>query len=401
MTASTLAIPDHVPANLVVDFDMYADERLRKDVHEGYLQLQKETPDFFYTPRNGGHWVAIRQQAIFDITRDFETFTSFKSGIPRPDPKMPQPRVIPIDMDPPEHTAYRKVLAPLFAPAAVASLEVDSRRLAVELMEALQGKGETEFVASVAMPMPVKLFMRMMGMDMSRFEEFVGWVDDAFNATDTNKRGLIYMKIIGYLMQLVKAKQAQPGNDFVSQILAAEVDGKKLTFDVVLSMCLLLFIAGLDTVTNAMAFIIRALAEDPARQAELRSNPALIPEAIEEYLRRYAFANTLRMVKQDGSYKGIAVKQGEPVLVCLPMAGLDERFVAQPSSVDFNREDKQHYAFGVGVHRCVGSHLARTELKVFLEEWLARIPSFRIKEGTQPVFRPGIVMGITQIEIAW
>lgn len=401
MTLPAAAIPDHVPPDRVVDFDMFADDALLKDVHEGYLQLQARAPDFFYTPRNGGHWVAIRQQEVFDITHDVETFTSFRPGIPRPDPKAQLPRIIPVDMDPPEHAEYRKVLAPMFSPGAVAKLQDQARALTVELIAALDGKRETEFVAAVAMPMPVKLFMQMMGMDLSRFEEFVGWVDDSFNATDTNKRTMVYMKIMGYLMQLVKARQVQPGDDVVSKLLAAEVNGNKLPFDVVMSMCLLLFIAGLDTVTNAMAFIVRALALDPARQDQLRKNPAQIPEAVEEYLRRYAFANAIRMVKKDAVYKGITIKQGEPVLICLPMVGLDERFVTKPTQVDFDRDVKQHYAFGSGAHRCAGSSLARSELKVFLEEWLTRMPPFRLKEGSKPVFRPGIVMGITQLEIVW
>lgn len=400
MTTIADNIPAHVPRELVFDFDMYGDKRLEKDLHLGYLQLQKEVPGFFYTPRNGGHWVAIRQKDVQEIGQNLAgKFTSWRTGIPAPNEATPVVRVVPIDMDGDEHRKYRRVLAPLFSPQEVMKMESGVRDMAVELIENIKRKGSSDFVNDVAIPLPVKFFMKIMGMPLDRYEEFVDWVDQFFNTNDTDVRNNTGFMIYMYLDELVKERTANPKDDLISKIVVADVDGVKISDELVMGMCFLLFVAGLDTVTNAMSYVIRYLAENPDHQNELRDSKEKIPEAIEELLRRFAFANTLRMVKLDCEFRGIQLKQGEPVLLCLPMGGLDDKFIENPSVVDFQREKKTHFIFGSGQHRCVGSHLARLELKILLEEILDRLPEFKLVDDVN--FRPGIVNAIRNIRIAW
>jgi cytochrome P450 len=397
-----------VRQDLVYDFDMYADPRLHLDPHEGLLALQREAPPIFYTLRYGGHWVITRNTEIFEAMQDMELFSNRGAVIPPPPVEPPDglpSRMIPVDVDPPDHEKYRKTLARVFSPKSVGELESDTRRLAVELIEKFKNQRECEFVRDVATPLPSLIFMKIMGMPSERYEELAGWVDEFFGAADFAVSYSVLCRIDAYFEILIKERQQAPEqlskNDIVSQLLAADIDGRKLRLDEILAMCRLLFVAGLDTVTNTLAFTARVLAENPDLQRQLRDDPALIPEAAEEIMRRTAVSNTLRRVGKDGLFHGVELHKGEQVLVCLPLAGLDDKAVEDPELVDFHRKLKNHFAFGAGPHRCLGSHLARVELRVFLEEWLKRIPAFGVKPDTTLRYRPGIVNAMIDLPLVW
>lgn len=393
-------IPDHVPREVVFDFDMYMDSRFSNGLYEAYMQVQREAPGFFYTPRNGGHWVAIRHKDVLEVAQNADgLFTSWRQGIPRPPEDLMMPRMIPVDMDGEEHRKYRRILAPIFSPVEVAKMEGKIRELAIDLIEGIKNSGQAEFVEAIGIPMPVKFFMSMMGMPLERYKEFVEWVDRFFNTNDTDTRTDVGFKIYVYLDELIKDRQVRPQDDLISKIIAAEVDGERIPYEIVMGMCTLLFVGGLDTLTNAMSFIVRYLALNPDKQMELRNNPKIIPEAVEELLRRFAFANSIRMVLDDCTFNGIQLKKGDPVLLCFPMAGLDDQIIENPGSVDFARPVKTHFVFGGGQHRCAGSHLARLELKIMLEEFFKRIPQFTQNETA--TFRPGIVSAIRNVKLRW
>jgi cytochrome P450 len=204
-----------------------------------------------------------------------------------------------------------------------------------------------------------------------------------------------------YMKSLVRQRQQQPGNDPVSMLLAAEVEGQRLSPQKVQDICNLLFLAGLDTVTNAMTYITKHLAENPDHQQRLREHPEQIPAAIEELMRRYAFVNTSRRVARDTEFNGVQLRKNDIVVTSLAAASNDERSVEHPEQVDLDRKKSPHLAFNTGPHNCAGVHLARMELRIFLEEWLARVPPFELAGGYKAVARGGPVMALERLDLRW
>ncbi|MDB5969898.1 MAG: cytochrome [Hydrocarboniphaga sp.] len=401
MSDTTAApIPAHVKQEQVFDFDIFFDPRLRENAHAGYESLHRDAPDVFYTPRNGGHWVVTRQADVRAVMQASDIFSSAIATVPVPPPEMRLP-LPPQDMDGDEHRRHRGVLVPVFSRDSVMRLEASARELAVDLISTLQPQRGCDFIGGFAVPMPVKLFMGMMGMELERYKEFVGWVHSILSPTDRDLRMQAFMSLSQYLVGLIKERLAAPGDDVISRLVKSEIDGKPLAFERVLAMCNLLFLAGLDTVTNAMGFICRHLAENPDVQDELRRNPAKIPEAIEEFMRRYTFVSTGRVVTRDTEFAGMQMRAGDMVMSSLTAASLDDRVTPDPLTVDIGRPRPQHLGFNTGPHNCAGAPLARMEMRVFLEEWLARVPPFRLQDGVTPRYRLGVVFGLESLHLAW
>ncbi len=390
------AIPEHVPAGRVFAFDIFADPRLKPDLHLGYKQLHTEAPDIFYTPLNGGHWVVTRQAAIADILRDTALFSSRNQEIPKTEHNM---QLLPLTLDPPEHTPYRQILMQIFAPSAMVALEGHVRDWANRLIDRVAAEGACDFVKSISSVLPVSVFMQMMGLPLDRLEEFRGWVDEVFRTTDTERRMALYGRIVEFMTTLIRARTEKREDDIVSRLLDSEVEGRRLSFEEVQGICLLLFIAGLDTVVNAMSFAARHLAGDPALLARFRTEPGVILTAVEEFLRRYAFTNTCRIVTRDAEHGGVRFRQGDLVFLALALAGLDEREIADPLHFDPDRKGLAHKTFGGGPHQCAGRHLARIELRILFEELARRITNLRLKPGTEPAFRAGFVMAVESLPV--
>ena len=388
--------PAHIPPELVLDFDYLGDGRLQPDLHDGFGSLLKDAPPLFYTPRNGGHWVAAGHEAAFEIARDFDLF----SNAPQSPSSERLPRRIPISYDPPQHTAYRHVLVHAFSPKAVNGMETEIRTFAAELLDAVAQDHGCDFVSAVSEPLPVKFFMRMMGLPMERFAEFRRWVVAATGAYGEQARAEVLDLVGEMTAPLVRERMAERREDLISRIVDADVGDRKPSFEEVQAFCLMLFIAGLDTVVNGMSFGVRALAMNPAFQDQLRADPGLIPKAAEELLRRYAIAMPIRQVARDATYNGVPLKRGDVVLLALTSANLDPAAFEDPFTLDLNRASP-HVTFGAGPHRCVGSHLARLELRILYEELLARIPRFRLDPDRPATFHSGHVVAIEALPLVW
>jgi len=201
--------------------------------------------------------------------------------------------------------------------------------------------------------------------------------------------------------ELVRARMAKREDDLVSRLLDTQIDGRPATMEEVMSYCLLLFTAGLDTVMNGMCYGIRHMAEHPELQAELRAHPERITDAMEEALRRYTFTQPGRIVARDAEALGVTFRQGDMILLALAGSGLDEREFQDALAFDLAREHKAHIAFNSGPHRCVGSHLARIELRICYEEMLKRLPEFRLDPAKPPVMHGGQVIGYDSLPLLW
>lgn len=386
--------PD-IPKELVFDYDMYWDDRIATDPHEGWLTLRANAPEVFWTPRNGGHWVALASDAITTITRNPSTFSNSNGIIPRQES---MPRLIPASLDPPEHLLYRRLMMTYFEPRSISHLRAQAEQLADVLIDDMLPDGGCEFIRSFARPMPVKVFMQFVGFPLDRFEEYVHMIDEYFG----NRSPQTAAPIMAAIDELIEEKKRKDAGDIFSRLVREDFQGRLLDHEELRSIGFLLFLAGLDTVTNAMAYGVRHLARFTQHQDELRRSPELIPNAVEELLRAYSFTAVPRLITEDVELKGARLKAGEMVLPLFPMVGRDGELNERPNEVDFHRDKPIHFAFGHGGHTCLGRHLAKLELNVMYERVLARVPPFQIDE-TKPVgrVRGGTVTEIPHVWLTW
>lgn len=383
----------------VHEFDYIADPELIKDCHARYWRLKEEAPPVFWTPANGGHWVATTPSAIIHVVRHPETFSSrYLSIPPRPD----QPKMIPEMLDPPEHRPYRQLLRPFFESKAIEPLEARVIELTEEVIGRLAPLGKCEFVEAVSSRLPVGVFMELFGFPLEQFEEFRALEVAFFNpATPEEERAGLAMQIAGHIAQLIQARMAEPRDDVFSKIIHSDFEGRTLAFDELMSIGFLMFLAGLDTVTNAMSFGIRHLAHDPDLQQRVIDDPSHIPNLVEELLRRYAFISVPRYIVEDVELEGARLKAGDCILAPLPLCGWDEHLNEKPEEVSIERQFYRHAAFGSGIHTCLGLHLARLELQVFYRVWFEKIGRFRLDPANPANCRGGSVMALTDLSLEW
>jgi cytochrome P450 len=315
--------------------------------------------------------------------------------------------LIPLQIDPPHHKDYRKLLDPIFAPKQVALLEDRTRELVRDLVGAVADAGGCNFHHAIAEPLPTTVFLQLLGLPVSRAQEFIDLKDGIIRPpVKSNKERVAYtaevgQKIYAVLQDAIDERMAERQDDFLSMFLDAEVDGHRLTNDDVLDIGYLFFIAGLDTVTASLDCMLAYLAQHPAQRQQLVDDPSLIQHAIEEMLRwETPVQGVVRVATEDTEIGGCPIPKGKVVSVMLGSANTDERAWDEVDTIDFDREGNRHIAFGGGTHRCLGSHLARMELRVALEEWHKAIPDYRVKDGVELRYTQGL-RAVENLELVW
>jgi cytochrome P450 len=403
--------PAHIPDSVVYDFDMFRDPAYLADPHHRILDLVKSAPPIFWTPRYGGHWMFLSHSANFNASRDPETFSSefvsqsdIKAMLAKLPPGSPHiPQATPICLDPPAHSKYRAPLNRAFSPKTIAALRDDACALANELIDRVKSKGHCEFMSEVAEPFPVQIFLKMMGLPLSRLVEYRALVREHFSdiQPDAKKSIAKLQRIAAVMRDTFLERQEHPCDDLISTLWNVEIDGKPTALGDMENWGVLLFTAGLDTVMNGMGFGVRHLAQNPHLQDELRANPKLIPDAVEELLRRYSFTVPVRVLAKDAVFDGLPMRKGDRVMLFLPAADLDPKEFPNPERFDLMRANKVHIAFNAGPHRCLGSHLARVELQVIYEQLLSNLPTFRLDADRPPIFHGGHVVGVDSLSLRW
>lgn len=390
----------NIPVKDVFHFDLFNDERLKvPDIHAGYATLLKEAPDIFWTPANGGHWIAIRHDLVTEILKDHVHFSATERDIPKTGRTQP---MIPLFLDPPEHGGYRAELMRYFSPKVVRELENRMREWATRLIDAVEDKEVCNFAEEVAARFPVSIFMELMGLPLDRFEEFRVIVRDYFESYhDGTKRAAIRDFVVDEMDKLLDERRRNPKDDLISHLLTMEIRGHKLSLDEMQSIALMMFIAGLDTVAGTLGFSYRHLANDPALQDRLRENPADIPKFVEESLRRFAVVLLSRLVVEDYDFAGVHLRKGDMISAFLPCAGMDDRKADRPAEFDIDRPNRDMIGFGTGAHVCLGNFLARAEMRILTEEWLRRIPRFRMVPGTDPRSRLAPIIALDRLDLEW
>jgi cytochrome P450 len=397
-TPEVAPIPAHVPPDRVVDFDIYNPPGAADDYHLALKKLHDAAvPDIFWTPRNGGHWIATRGDDIYRIFKEYEHFSSRQLTVPLVD-HAPLP---PIFFDPPEHTAYRALIAPAFMPQAISKLEEKARELAIELIEGFYPRGECEFVSEFAQHLPIGIFMDMVALPAQDRGYLLGLADKMVRPDSAAQKLEALGAIFAYLGVKIAERRANPGDDLISRIVQSKIDNRELSDQELKGLCGLVLIGGLDTVASAMGFIANFLAGSPAHRKHLIERPELTQKAVDELLRRFPVVNQGRQVTHDFEYQGVQMKAGDMIVIPTTLHGLDERKFQNPLEVDFDRPTPIHSTFGNGAHRCPGSFLARVEIKVFLQEWLKRIPDFSLKPGARAGVHGGVNGTLYHLPLVW
>ena len=393
-------LPDNVPAELVYDYDLYEAPREIDTTYQVELvrTIHAEAPDIFWTPRNGGHWVFTRAEDIDHGQRNGGLFSM--RDVILPAGQSPQQN-IPLETDDPEHSAYRDILQPVFMPARILSLESAIRALAIELIDSFKDRGHCEFVSEFSEVLPVHIFLKLADLPLADRENLIEWAGTLVHPPSEEMRGWAYGHMAAYIENLMAERAGSNRDDVISTIMRAQIDGKDLTVSERRGMIYNVLLGGLDTVMSTMGVIARFLAISPDHRHELIRDPKLVPKAIDELMRYHGATGTARVVMQDIEYKGIRFRRDDRVLIQSMFHGQDDRRFPDAGTVDFHRKDVRHAAFGQGKHRCLGAMLARLEMRIFIEEWLQRIPDFHITEGELPVLERGMVNSMRKLPLSW
>ncbi len=391
--------PDHVPPEMVHDADIFNLPGAQDDVHLAWKRLQGEAPRIFWTPRNGGYWMITRAADIEALQKDDAHFSMKGALVPNRPRPFPAP---PMDMDPPDHAPWRLLVAPAFSPKVVAQVETTVRRFAIDIIEELAPRGECEFVTEFAKVLPIVVFLTMLELPLEDRHILLPHADIIAQSPDPQRIHAARLALKDYVEEQIAQRRENPRDDLITQLISAQIGGRTVPHDMVVGMCTLLVSGGLDTVKNMMGFCAKFLASHPDHVRQLRENPKLIPHAIEELMRRHGVSNTARLVRQDYEFLGVQLKAGDQIQGVSCLFGLDDETVADPLTVDFSRPAPiPHATFGNGPHRCPGFALAKCELRVWLEEWLPRIPEFQLKPGCKPKQNGGMVNNVSELWLSW
>ena len=380
------------------DFD-HADPQYNRHAHAIWAELRDKCP-VAHSDRYGGTWLPVTHEHVREIAYDTENFTSRAVVVSTEVPLDPAPigGAPPITSDPPFHHEARRIVLPPFSPKKIAEWEPEIRRLCNELLDKMEAEAKTGLTIDAAIQyaqhIPVNVIARMLGFpleDQDLFREFVHDLLENINL-DPQDRVAAFERIDAYLKAQIDDHVANPRDDLTGYLLDVELFGEKIPHELVGGFILLLLVAGIDTTWSAIGSSLWHLATHADDRRRLVNDPSLMTTAIEEFLRAYAPVTMARLVAKDHDFHGCPMKKDEWVLLPFPAANLDPAEFPDAEKVLIDRAENRHAAFGLGIHRCLGSNLARLELRVAVEEFIKRFPDFELAHGEE-----GVVWSVGQI----
>jgi cytochrome P450 len=381
------------------DFD-HTDPRWVNDPYPIWDELRQRCP-IAHTSRYRGVYFPSRADDVRAIAYDTEHFSSRRIIVrENPPPPVPSP---PITSDPPEHGPARRLLLPAFTPNAVHRLEERTREVCARLVEHVLARGQCDAAADYAQHIPVRVIALMLGLPEADGDRFRRWIHMVLEAgiSDATQLMQALQEMTAYFQEQVARRRAAPGDDLISFLLDARVDGQPLSEPHLLGTLRLLLVAGIDTTWSAIGASLWHLAAHAEDRARLAAEPALIPTAVEEFLRAYAPVTMAREIIADVEIGGCPLSAGQMVLLPFPAANRDPAVFPDADRVIIDRAENRHVAFGLGIHRCLGSNLARMEMRVALEEWLRRIPDFRLADPAAVTWSQGTVRGPRRVPVVF
>lgn len=389
------------------DFDHGAPE-YNANIHKIWDDLKASGCPIAHTERYGGVWLPLTHEMVNEIAYDTEHFTSRSVVVGQLKPSeiedaMPAPigGAPPITSDPPFHQEARRILLPAFAPKKIDPLRDEIRQMCHDLIDKMGDRDFVDAAKEYAQHIPVMIIASMAGLPKEDGDIFRSWVHVILEGVGESReeREPVFMALNEYLEKAVDDHIENPRDDLISFLLNAEIMGNKLSREHVVGTIILLMVAGIDTTWSGIGNSIWHLATNPVDRRRLVENPDMIPMAIEEFLRAYAPVTMARLVKQDHEFHGVQMKEEDWVLLPFPAANRDPLKFEDADKVIIDREENRHAAFGLGIHRCLGSNLARLELNVAVEVFLERFPDFELNTQEEVTWSTGQVRGPRQLPI--
>ncbi|MEY2886454.1 MAG: hypothetical protein RJB40_1309 [Actinomycetota bacterium] len=387
------------------DWD-HADPAYNQNAHQIWDQLRGTCP-VAHTDRYGGAWLPVTHADVSAIARDTDHFSSEGAVLANRPPReewvslAPIGAAPPITSDPPFHADARRLLLPAFSPQVVAEWEPEIRRLCNELIDNMGNADTVDAAVQYAQNIPVYVIARMLGLpleDSDYFRETVHMVLEEIGAEFGERQGA-FEKLDAYLSMHVQDHIENPKDDLIGFLLNAKIYDQPLSPQHVVGTIILLMVAGIDTTWSSIGSSIWHLAQHPSDLQRMVNEPELLPTAIEELLRMYAPVTMARIVSQDTEIGGCPVKRGESVLLPFPAANRDPEVFPDADKVIIDREENRHVAFGLGIHRCLGSNLARLELRVAVEVFIQRFPKFELADPSSVTWSLGQVRGPRKLPV--
>lgn len=393
--------PGNVPADRVVDFNLFDPIRGDADLHSAWKRLQNSTDvSMVWTPHNGGHWIALRGRLVEEIMMDTTRFTSHTVLVPKATAGAAY-RFYPLSLDPPEQRPYRSLMNKKLMAKSINPMEDHVRELTVELIEGFRAKGRCNFIHEFSEVLPLRVFMGMVNLPLSDLPRLKFLADQYTRPDGTMELHEVTAEFMTYLKPVMVARRGKGLDDLLSTFVDGQIGDRPITDEEASNLAVQVLVGGLDTVLNFMGFVMLFLAENPDVRRTLRQSPEKIPHAVLEFLRRFPIVADAREVVADITFEGIELKQGDMVLAPTVLHGLDDEQFTCPMEVRIDRPVSKLTSFGKGVHVCPGQHLARMEMKVLLEEWLTRIPEFSVEPGSVIKYAGGIDLTVLPYILVW
>ena len=390
--------------DFATDFD-HADPQWVNNPYPIWEDLRTRCP-VAHTDRYGGAWFPATHELVSRVAKDTENFTSrsvVMSNLRPTDEDLPAPIGIapPITSDPPFHAIARRLVLPAFSPGVVNALEPQIRALCNSLLDDMGDAAVVNGGTQFAQYIPVGVIQQMLGFPLEDIEMFLQIVIDVLDSIDSTAedRQATGDKNRAYIEKQIQDHIDNPRDDFTTYLLNAEIAGTKLELDHVIGTMVLTLVAGIDTTWSAISSSLWHLAQNPDDLARLVNEPELMDVAVEEFLRFYAPVTMARLVAKDHDFNGCPMKKDDWVLLGFPAANRDPEVFEDADKFIIDRRENRHVAFGLGIHRCAGSNLARLELKVAIHEFIKRYPTFTLENPSEVTFSPGQVRGARNLPI--
>ncbi len=379
--------------------DLFDPEHMR-DPHEIYDELRRRCP-VAHGERHGGYWALTRYSDVKAVAQDFRVYSSAETNALEPHDL---PKMIPIDMDPPEQRLYRKVLSPRLAKDRVGVVADAAAAHARALIEQFSSAGRCDVVTQFAQPYPMAPIFSIIGIQPDAVMQIFGAADNAVKLRSSDPEGARAgaKAMLEFATDVAKAARHNPGADtLIGDLVDGEVRGKPLTNDEIARYILILLFGGLDTTTNTVVFTINYLADQPALRQRLLSEEGLLKRSIDEFVRLASTVQGLtRLCTHSSELGGQPIAEGERVLMLFGAANRDPKVFDQPHAFDADRDPTLHMGFGAGAHTCLGQHLARVLLEVGVREFLAAIPDYTVVDA-DPVLKCSEVRGFEGLQISF
>jgi cytochrome P450 len=400
-TVTASKVPAHVPPELVWDRNL---EQFQSELGDPFLAASRlhDGPDIFWAtklPHGRSGWVITRQALQQEAFVDTVHFSSKGgSGIGE---LLGQPfDLIPVEIDPPLHTAYRRILNPYFTPVAVKKLDGSVRETCDTLISRFEDRGGCELISEFAVPFPSYVFLALVGLPAEEAPQFLKWEEEMFRGENPQVRITAMRAVMVYLQNFIKEQQAEPKTELVRALVSATIDGRPIADNEILGILYTFYVGGLDTVYSTIGWTMRHLARNPELQSRLRADPDLVPNAVDEFARAFSVVSTIRHVASDIDFHGVSMRAGDLVLFPLYLAGRDPKAFTNPHEIDPERRSRA-LTFASGPHLCLGRELARREMRVALAAFLTRFDNIHVPEDEAYSYHAGVTFGIDRLSLAW